>query len=159
VIRIIDKYLPPFWSRSNPVDLVGTRDTEVPLVAVAELLKCDGIDAVISLGIVGRIDLVRSILETTGRVDPQASPEFLARMEAFARAYEQDYVTRMVSLMETYEKPVVGVTLAQTEQGVVRPVEGKRYGGVFYQTPEDAVRVLAGMVQYQRSVSRSTFGR
>jgi len=59
IIEAIGKYLPPFWSKGNPVDLVGTNDFEVPIAAVEELLKWDGIDAVISLGIVGRFELAR----------------------------------------------------------------------------------------------------
>jgi len=39
IIENIDKYLPPFWSKRNPVDLVGTRDLEIPIVAVEELFK------------------------------------------------------------------------------------------------------------------------
>jgi hypothetical protein len=50
--------------------------------------------------------------------------------------------------MEIYGKPVLGVSLTRTEVGTVRPVPGKRYDGVFYQTPETAVNVLARMYQY-----------
>jgi hypothetical protein len=57
--------------------------------------------------------------------------------------------------METYEKPVLGVSLANTGEGTVRPVEGKRYSGVFYQTPENAVNVLSRMVMFQRFVKRA----
>ena len=49
--------------------------------------------------------------------------------------------------MEIYEKPVIGVSLVATKE-TVRPVPGKRYSGVFYQTPESAVNVLARMVSY-----------
>jgi acyl-CoA synthetase (NDP forming) len=145
----IGQYLPPFWSKGNPVDLVGTRDPEVPLVAVEELLKWDGIDAVISLGIVGRFELVRSLVQSTRKVDSSASPVFLDQIETFSQQYEIRYITRIVELMETYEKPVIGVSLAKTDEGTVRPVDGRRYSGVFYQTPENAVNVLARMVAYQ----------
>jgi hypothetical protein len=60
----------------------------------------------------------------------------------------------MVDLMETYEKPVLGVSLAKTEEGTVRSLAGRRYGGVFYKTPENAVNVLSRMVVYQRLVNR-----
>jgi acyl-CoA synthetase (NDP forming) len=156
IIKTIDPYLPPFWSKGNPVDLVGTRDLEVPLVAVEELLKWEGIDAVISLGIVGRIEYVRLLIESTRQIDRSTSRDFLDGMEAFSRQYERDYVFRIAELMETYEKPVVGVSLARTDEGTVRPVEGKPYSPVFYQTPENAVNVLAQMVGYQRYRSRSS---
>ena len=44
-----------------------------------------------------------------------------------------------------FEVPIVA------EEGTVRRVEGRRYSGVFYQTPENAVNVLAGMVDYWRA--------
>jgi acyl-CoA synthetase (NDP forming) len=152
IVETIGKYLPQFWSRGNPVDLVGTQDLEVPVVAVEELLKWDGIDAVITLGIVGRLELVRSLIESTREVDPSISSEFLNQMSALSREYEKNYIARMVELMETYEKPIIGVSLANTNEGTVRPVAGKKYSGVFYLTPENAVNVLARMAAYRKFI-------
>ena len=148
IIENIGRHLPPFWSRGNPVDLVGTRDPDVPLVAVEELLKWEGIDGVISLGIVGRLELVRLLIQSTREVDDTKPTEFLDQMETTVRQYEERYVERIAELMETYKKPVLGVSLTRTESGTVRPVPGRRYDGVFYQTPETAVNVLARMHQY-----------
>ena len=65
------------------------------------------------------------------------------------------FITKMVHLMETYEKPVIGVSLTSTQAGTVRPVDGMRYSGVFYQTPENAVNVLSRMVAYRQLVDIS----
>ncbi len=154
IIETIGRYLPPFWSKGNPVDLVGTRDLDVPIVAMEELLKWEGIDAVISLGIVGRMELVRLLTQSTRKVDTSISSEFLDQIETLSQEYEKRYITRIVELMETYEKPVLGVSLANTGEGTVRPVKGKRYSGVFYQTPENAVNVLSRMVGYGRFIER-----
>ena len=154
IIDTIGKYLPEFWSKGNPVDLVGSRDRNVPVVAVEELLKWDGIDAVISLGIVGRLGLARRLVQSTRKVDASASSEFLDKVEMLSQEYEQEYISRIVELMETYGKPVVGVSLTNTDEGTVRPVAGKRYNGVFYQTPESAVNVLSRMVAYHRFIDR-----
>jgi hypothetical protein len=56
--------------------------------------------------------------------------------------------------MEGYEKPVIGVSLAKTSGGTVRPVEGRQYSPVLYETPESAVHVLAKMVEYQNFLGR-----
>jgi len=148
VIEAIDRHLPPFWSRGNPVDLVGTRDPDAPLVAVEELLKWDGIDAVISLGIVGRLELLRLLVKSTKKVDRSKPAQFLDQMEDMVRQYEDGYVSKIAELMEVYGKPVLGVSLTRTEAGTVRSVPGRRYDGVFYQTPENAVNVLARMSRY-----------
>jgi acyl-CoA synthetase (NDP forming) len=154
IIETIGRYLPPFWSRGNPVDLVGTRDLDIPIVAVEELLKWEGIDAVISLGIVGRLELVRSLIDSTREVDASISSGFLDQMSTLSQEYERNFIAKMADLMETYEKPVIGVSLANTNEGTVRPVAGKRYSGVFYQTPENAVNVLARMVDYHHFKSQ-----
>jgi acyl-CoA synthetase (NDP forming) len=144
----IGKHLPPFWSRGNPVDLVGTHDPEAPLVAVEELLKLEGIDAVISLGIVGRLELIRLLVQSTRQIDTSQA-DFLAGLESVGTAYEKKYIETLAELMETYEKPVIGVSLSRTDEGTVRPVDGRKYSPVFYQTPEDAVNVLSRMVAYR----------
>jgi acyl-CoA synthetase (NDP forming) len=154
IIETIGKYLPPFWSRGNPVDLVGSTDPYVPLVAVEELLKWEGIDAVISLGIVGRLEMARLLAESTRRADPSISPGLLEQIEDLVRGYERDYIAKLAEFMEVYQKPVIGVSLSNTGEGTVRPVPGKRYSGVFYQTPEFAVKVLARMVAYQNFLQR-----
>jgi acyl-CoA synthetase (NDP forming) len=54
ILSKIDQVLPPYWSRSNPVDLVAEMDLSVPVMLIEELVKWDGCDAVIHLGILGR---------------------------------------------------------------------------------------------------------
>jgi acyl-CoA synthetase (NDP forming) len=64
IIKDIDKILPPYWSRSNPIDLVGERDPTLPRAVLELLLKWDGCDAVINLGIVGRQLALKSLGES-----------------------------------------------------------------------------------------------
>jgi hypothetical protein len=49
---------------------------------------------------------------------------------------------------------VIGVSLAKTSGGTVRPVAGRQYSPVLYETPESAVHVLAKMVEYQNFLGR-----
>ena len=148
IIETIGRYLPSFWSKANPVDLVGTRDPDAPLVAVEELMKWHGVDAVISLGIVGRLELLQLLIRSTREADKIRPSDYLDQMEVMVRQYEEGYAAKMVELMEMYEKPILGVSLAKTDQGTVRPFPGKRYDAVFYQTPESAVNVLSRMCRY-----------
>ena len=158
IVAKIGKYLPEFWSKGNPVDLVGTRNLEAPAVAVEELMKWDGIDAVICLGVVGRHELVRQLLESTRKADPEVTEEFLAHVEKMGCEFEEGLIAHMAAFMETYHKPVIGVSMSGTGKGVVRPVPGSRYSAVMYQTPETAVNVLAGMVSYSRFLSKTGGG-
>jgi acyl-CoA synthetase (NDP forming) len=154
IIKAIDRHLPSFWSKGNPVDLVGTRDPDAPLVAVEEMLRSDDIDAVISLGIVGRIEYLRLMNRSAKEVDKTIPPGFLEQTETLLLEYEEKYIARTAELMEQYEKPVIGVSLAKTSGGTVRPVAGRRYSSVLFETPESAVHVLAKMVEYQNFLGR-----
>jgi acyl-CoA synthetase (NDP forming) len=155
IVANIGKYLPEFWSKGNPVDLVGTRNLEAPGVAVEELMKWEGIDAVICLGVVGRHELVKQLLESTRKADPEVSPDFLAHVEKMGQEFEWGLIERLAEFMETYKKPVIGVSMADGGKGTVRPVPGSRYSAVMYQTPETAVNVLAGMVSYSRFLAKT----
>ena len=154
IIKAIDRYLPSFWSRGNPVDLVGSRDPDAPLVAVEELVRSNDIDAVISLGIVGRVEFLRLMNRSVKEIDETTPPGFLDEAERFLLEYEEKYIARTAELMERFKKPVIGVTIAKTRGGVVRPVAGKRYSPVLFETPESAVHVLAKMVEYQNFLGR-----
>ncbi|MBU3917821.1 acetate--CoA ligase family protein, partial [bacterium] len=54
VIKNIDKSLPAFWSKSNPVDIVATFDMSIPMILMEELIRWEGCDALINLGILGK---------------------------------------------------------------------------------------------------------
>ena len=56
IIARIDRILPPYWSRSNPIDLVGDTDLTVPIKVMEELMRWDGCDACIHMGILGLED-------------------------------------------------------------------------------------------------------
>ena len=53
LVERIDRILPSYWSRSNPIDLVGEFAPEIPMQVMEALLEWDGCDAVIHLGILG----------------------------------------------------------------------------------------------------------
>jgi acyl-CoA synthetase (NDP forming) len=53
--------------------------------------------------------------------------------------------------MEKYGKPVLGVSLlSDTESRTVTDIDGSRYKGVSFLTPERAVKALAGMYSYKQ---------
>lgn len=155
IVSRLDGILPPFWSRANPVDIVGERDNKIPMVSMEELLKWDGCDAVINLGIVGRRILLRRLLSSVKKADPTYSDEMLQGTGQMIEDFEKQYIAHIVALMERYKKPVFGVSLlTEPRDRTVVPVEGRRYQGLFYPTPERAVKAFAKMVEYRRFLSR-----
>jgi acyl-CoA synthetase (NDP forming) len=155
LVARIDPILPSFWSRANPVDLVGERDTSVPLAVMEALLAWDGCDAVINLGILGRRIFLERLANSVKQADPAYTPQVLDdTVNAFAD-FETLYINRIVALMTQYHKPVYGVSLLTDEQdSTVYRVVGHDLKAVFYETPERAVKTAARMVEYFRYRSR-----
>ena len=151
LIEHIDGLLPPFWSRSNPIDLVGEHDDTLPLTIIEELLKWDGCDAVINLGIMGRKHLAGLYIDAVLKSDPMYEPAFLNNIKEALETFEKRYVEKIAGLMEIYQKPVIGVSLlTDAMDRTTYMVDNCSFKGVFYTTPERAVKTLAKMVEYKR---------
>ena len=155
IIKEIDKILPPYWSRSNPIDLVGERDPTIPRVVLELLLKWDGCDAVINLGLVGRRQVLKRHGESVLKADPNYSAEFIKKIHREFDKFEKNYIAQIIELMEKYNKPVFGVSMLPDEKHqTVYPHKKHELKGVFFPTPERAVGAFAKMVQYQKFLSR-----
>jgi acyl-CoA synthetase (NDP forming) len=154
LIKEIDKILPPYWSRSNPIDLVGERDPSIPQTVLELLLKWDGCDAVINLGILGRQKVFKNLGEAVLKADSNYSPEFIKQIHNDLKKFEKDYIVQIAGLMERYDKPVYGVSMLPDEKHqTVYPVKKHAYKGVFFPTPERAVRAFSKMIRYQKFLS------
>ncbi len=157
VVAALDRLLPPYWSKANPVDLVGENDLELPLQTMEALLKWDGCDAVINLGILGRRIFVSRLIANGKKADPDLTPDFHALVHDTIMQFEVQYIERIAELMQRYEKPVYGVSLLQDESDrTVYPVAHSPYNAVFYETPERAVQAFARMVDYRRFKDQSS---
>jgi acyl-CoA synthetase (NDP forming) len=155
LIDRIDRILPPYWSRSNPVDLVGENDLSLPLTVMEALLEWDGCDAVINLGIFGRRIFLKRMAASVKNADPSYTQKSLDEAVNRFSDFENSYIEAIVRLMENYGKPVFGVSLLTDEKdATVYRVDGHDLKSVFYETPEQAVKAAARMVEYQRYRSR-----
>ena len=155
IFKKIDEILPPYWSRANPIDLVGENDMSIPMTTMEALMKWDGCDAIINLGILGRRHLVSRLADSVRQADPTCSENFLEKVIKALEEFDEKYIRHIVSLMTEYQKPVLGVTMVKGEKDLtVTDVEGFRYKGLFYATPEQAVTSLSKMYEYCRFISR-----
>ena len=151
LIARIDRILPPYWSRSNPIDLVGEVGPQIPLQIVEELIRWEGCDAVIYLGILGLKIFIRKMVESVYKVDSAMDRQFLADLPGTLVAFEQNYIKFTVELMEKHGKPILGVSLLPDESArTITEIEGSPYKGVSYLTPERAVKALARMNAYRQ---------
>jgi len=158
MIRRFDQILPSYWSRANPVDIVGEMDNVIPITIIEALLKWDGCDAVINLGILGRRILLERQIDSVLKADPTYSPDFLKAVSQSLYDFERQYIEHIVRLMGKYNKPVFGVSmLTEKKEQTVYRVKGSSLKGVFYATPERAVKAFAKMVEYFRFLKRTHF--
>ena len=156
LIADLDRMLPSYWSRSNPIDLVGVRDAAIPMNILAQLLQWEGCDAVINLGIFGRRIMVRRFAEHVLKADPDYSAETINMINQQFDEFERNYIRQIVNLMERHRKPVFGVSLLPDEknQTIYRVKQGE-FKSVFYPTPERAVKAFSKMVEYHRFLKRN----
>ncbi len=151
IIERLNKILPSFWSHGNPVDIVGEGDMNIPKTCMEELLKWDGCDAVIHLGIHGKRVLANNMIDSVVKTDPNIDEKSAALFKETVLAAEEDYAQYMVALTQKYEKPVLGVSLLTDETSrTLYRYENNPYKGVFFPSPERAVKSLAGMCQYNQ---------
>lgn len=155
LIAAIDEILPPYWSKENPVDLVGEFDPTIPMKVVEALIRWDKCDAVLHLGAVGRHYFVYNMVKAVEKTNPNIPP---ATAEKNAKLYmqaEREFFVHTAKLMEKYGKPILGVRfLEDDETRTVVDIPGYHYKGVSFLAPERAVKTLAKMVEYSSWLRR-----
>lgn len=139
-IRKLDAFLPPYWSKGNPVDLVGVFDRSIQPSCLDIIAGDTNVDIVVALGfIVGSGAFAGAfggmLYSKEGR---SVIREWIARSDEESMEY-------MVKLIGKYGKPVVAVTATTDMEVVARAAEK---GAVVYPTIETAASVLSKMVQY-----------
>jgi len=151
VISRINKLLPPFWSHANPIDVVGEMNTQTYMTILEELLRWPECDAIIHMGIIGRIIMIKATLESSIVVDKKRDHKFVEDYLRYLEDFEQQSIERTVRLMEKYDKPIIGVYLLNDDKSrTITDVDGCKYKGVNFITPERAVKALGKMYQYAR---------
>jgi len=155
IITQIDQLLPPYWSKENPIDLVGEFDPAIPMKVVEALAQWEECDAIIHLGAVGRYYFVRNMVKAIEKTNPDISPDLAeAQIKVFKQA-EREFFAHTIRLMEKYKKPIIGVRLLEDEDTkTVTEIPGYQYKGVSFLTPERAVKTLAKLVEYSNWLKR-----
>jgi acyl-CoA synthetase (NDP forming) len=157
IVALLDGMLPPYWSRTNPVDLVGENDLELPMKAIEVLAAWDGCDAIIHLGISGREYLLETLLQSISAVESETDPKPSQKILQGLHKWGHQYIKHTVELMERYKKPILGVTLTDDpKKRAIYEVENLKYNGVFFTSPERAVKALGHMCEYRDFLERES---
>jgi len=143
VIGELDSFLPAWWSRSNPVDLVAGSFADAVYRAVEVVLASPLVDSVVFLSLMPAIKLKR--LATP---DLEASSEEWGNDLATAIA---DAMERFNSLAQKYNKPVIVATehmfaTAVQETRIIYALG--RHNTMCYHQPHHAAQVLNALAEY-----------
>jgi acyl-CoA synthetase (NDP forming) len=146
IIQTMDSFLPSYWSRGNPVDMVATMGMEAYIKGLEALISWDKVDAVISLsGDAGPLAMIVSDLKKrTESVIPLEKMERIVQQVSEARA--QIYL-RVCELIEKYQKPIfaVGSNLVKGKGS-----EQPDFALAQFRSPERAAKAAGVLYQYYR---------
>ena len=155
LIARMSRVLAPYWSHANPVDMVGDFNPDIPAAILEELMKWDGCDAVIHMGIFGRIPFFQYMTDSALKAEPDSDRDVLSAIPADVERFEENFTKYLVYLMDKYEKPVIGVPLIADEKAkTVVKIPGQKHKSISFTTPERAVRALVEMSRYRSWLDR-----
>ena len=148
-IRELDKILPAWWNRGNPVDLVAGADADNIFKAVELVMQVPAVEALMFLSLMpalrmGSFDAPqdKSVREKWGK----------AMVESVARALEE-----FNALADKYQKPIVVSSeymwASHQEEAEINYALG-RHNAVCYHLPRDAAIALDSLVRYGEYVRK-----
>jgi acyl-CoA synthetase (NDP forming) len=149
VIKELDSFLPAWWSRNNPVDLVaGSADAIVRVVDI--LARSDATDSVLTLG-VPFPPLARMTMPTNEEEKKQV---FQIVVEAYTKSFQE-----MKAISDKYGKPVIVAAELPAhraerslDQDIMRSISKQNM--VCYSLPDEAAKVLNSMARYGEFLRR-----
>ena len=154
-----DGKLPHFWSRSNPVDLVGQPDASLFKDSIEIMVSSDAFDAIVVLGLIGSARFGIRPIEAAHRLG-NVPDEEMRMITQGSRLIEHEILGTILTLMDRYDKPIYPVSLAAfPEDEIVHTAPGSKYKAIVYKTPEMAVLCLSKQYQYSKYLQMRGKGR
>jgi acyl-CoA synthetase (NDP forming) len=148
VVEMLDAFLPQFWSRRNPVDLVAPGKVSMITDSVAALLEHTDMDAILLLGMGYMTARAGMWLESSvlprDVMEPPAQEMIAAEMELL------DLVVQQIKHFNKPILPVIDLVGFDMEGdgNIVRHLDSM--GIMAYSSPEQAIRALAKAQEYYR---------
>jgi acyl-CoA synthetase (NDP forming) len=148
-IKELDSFMPAWWSRDNPVDLVAGSSPDTSFKAVETVLRCPSVDGVIMMSIMPALRLERLSVSAD---------------EAARQRWANNLVPAVVSVLERfnnladrYQKPVV----VASEQMFADAIQETKIiyalgqqNLMCYHMPHQAAVVLSGLANYREYLER-----
>ncbi|MBN1375304.1 MAG: CoA-binding protein [Dehalococcoidia bacterium] len=147
-ISELDKLLPPWWNRGNPVDLVAGSKPDNIIKAVEMMIQCPVVDCVMFLSIAPAMRIQAFDMPTE---EDERARYGDVLLNAVAGTMDE-----LNSLIEKYQKPLIVATehifATNIEEARIPFLLGQRNTTCYYM-PHEAARVLqalAGYAEYRK---------
>ena len=123
--------LPAYWSRANPIDMVGAVDVSIAHRVLDTVVRSDAVDAVLFMGVLGspmtgHASTKRTVLEPT--------------------VADKELLERVRSLMDATGTPIICVPFCPIDTALARGADGQ--AAVVLSSPAATARALAALVWY-----------
>ncbi len=147
IIKELNKHVPSYWNKSNPIDLVGENKPELHLRTLELLANWDMIDSLIALGVVGTLKIVEDFIESQEKVLGRLlSKELKLSVIKDQIRIENKFISEMARLQKQTGKPIIAVSLGEG----VQTLQHTSYGpAMCLTTPEEAASILSYMAGYR----------
>jgi acyl-CoA synthetase (NDP forming) len=137
LIAAIDRLLPPFWSRRNPLDLVAMAYGDTGLQVMDLVARCDTVDAIVAFGFI-------AVPTASDDREKLVCGEF----NGFS-PWEVSWLERITQLMEETGKPIIPVPAGPIYAHGLSLAPGGRYRPVLLASAGAAMRALDRMEWYR----------
>jgi acyl-CoA synthetase (NDP forming) len=148
-IRELDKILPAWWNRGNPVDLVAGAATDSIFKAVEIVMRCDNVDCMMFLSIMPALR-VRGF-------DLPADEAERAKFSDILVAAVVEAMEEFNALADKYKKPLLVATehmwATLSEEASIGYTLG-RQNAICYHMPHQAASVLNGLAAYSEYLKK-----
>jgi acyl-CoA synthetase (NDP forming) len=135
----IGQVLPDYWSKGNPVDMVGIVDLDAHTRCLELLARCPEYDSIISLGTINA-GTAFGLAELESEKLDKAIVEVQRR---YVEMKGQQFAQKVLDLTRDLKKPILAVGMPEREQGAGQGDHGPGSKICTYTNPERAVRVAA----------------
>lgn len=133
-VEHLDQFLPPHWSKANPVDTTdGAIDARVFSEITETLLKKENIDGIILIGL--------GMREAFGKL------HYLPELGDLVSQEEVRTAQELEKLMDKYQKPILAVKIYAAEDSPT-VAELRQRGIPVYETPQDGAAAYNSLVKY-----------
>lgn len=146
VVAKLDAFLPEYWSRRNPVDLVAPNKVSMMTDSIEALLNHADMDAVLLLGLGYMTSRAKRWMES-----PVVPRDIMEKPARRLIAGERELMDLFMEQIRQFRKPIIPVVDIvgfdeSGENNIVRHLDAK--GIMAYSSPEQAIRALAKAQEY-----------